>query len=382
MAIRSNWVERVEQAWKKRSIVWLTGVRRAGKTLLSRSLPDVEYFDCELPTQVRKMEDPEEFLAAWNGKKLVLDEIHRLQDPSRLLKIAADHFPETRILATGSSTLNASAKFSDTLTGRKFELWLTPMDGADRKVFPKKDLKHRLLHGGLPPFFLSESFPETEIREWMDAYWARDILELFRLEKKAPFEKFLELMMAQSGGIFEATRFARPCEVSRNTIMNYLSAMEATHVAHVLRPFSSGRSAEIISAPKVYGFDTGFVSFFKGWTELRREDLGTLWEHYVLNEMHSGLQTRRIQYWRDKQGHEVDFVLVPRGRKPVAVECKWRAEEFSDRNLRIFHQHHEPESCYVVCQNVDAPYQRKFGDMTVRFTGLADLVRRLRELPL
>jgi len=207
-------------------------------------------------------------------------------------------------------------------------------------------------------------------------------LELFRLEKKAPFEKFLELMMAQSGGIFEATRFARPCEVSRNTIANYLSVMEATHVAHVIRPFSSGRSAEIISAPKVYGFDTGFVCFFKGWSELRREDLGILWEHYVLNEMHSGLQTRKIQYWRDKQGHEVDFVFVPRGRKPVAVECKWRAEEFSDRNLRIFSQHHEPEFCYVVCKDVEAPYQKKFGELTVRFTGLADLIRRLRELPL
>jgi hypothetical protein len=30
-------------------------------------------------------------------------------------------------------------------------------------------------------------------------------------------------------------------------------------VALALRPFSSLRSNEIIAAPKVYGFDTGFV---------------------------------------------------------------------------------------------------------------------------
>jgi len=50
---------------------------------------------------------------------LILDEIHQLSDPSRVLKIAADEFPKLRVLATGSSTLAASKKFRDTLTGRK-----------------------------------------------------------------------------------------------------------------------------------------------------------------------------------------------------------------------------------------------------------------------
>jgi predicted AAA+ superfamily ATPase len=45
---------------------------------------------------------------------------------------------------------------------------------------------------------------------------------------------------------------------------------------------------------------------------LRRDDLGLLWEHYVLNELHAQLQTRRLNYWRDRQGHEVDFVLARR----------------------------------------------------------------------
>ncbi len=60
-------------------------------------------------------------------KRVVLDEIPRLPNPSELLKIAADHFPDRCILATGSSTLGASSRFRDTLAGRKSELWLTPM---------------------------------------------------------------------------------------------------------------------------------------------------------------------------------------------------------------------------------------------------------------
>lgn len=99
----------------------------------------------------------------------------------------------------------------------------------------------------------------------MDSYWAKDIQELFRLERHSFFQKFMELLFAQSGGIFEATRFARPCEVSRGTITNYLSVLELTWVIHIIRPFLTRRSVEIILVPKIYTFDTGFVCYFKGW---------------------------------------------------------------------------------------------------------------------
>ena len=123
----------------------------------------------------------------------------------------------------------------------------------------------------------------------MDSYWAKDIQELFRLDRRRSFLTFVELLLTSSGGTFEATRFARPSEVSRTTIANYLSILETTFVAHVLRPYSTGKIAEIVAAPKVYGFDTGFVCYFRGWHEPRRDDMGLLWEHYVLNELHARL---------------------------------------------------------------------------------------------
>ncbi|RMG70056.1 MAG: ATPase, partial [Nitrospirae bacterium] len=173
MVRRKLWIKKIREGWKKRNIIWLSGVRRVGKTFLSRSLPDIEYFDCELPRVRRMMEDPEGFLNELKGKTVVLDEVHRLRNPSELLKIAADHYPDIRILATGSSSLGASKKFRDTLTGRKVELWLTPMTLEDSEDFGNTDIRHRLLHGGLPPFFLSSEIPEREFQEWMDAYWAK-----------------------------------------------------------------------------------------------------------------------------------------------------------------------------------------------------------------
>jgi predicted AAA+ superfamily ATPase len=252
------------------------------------------------------------------------------------------------------------------------------MNTFDARDFGELDLGHRFLNGGLPPYFLADEPPEREFQEWMDAYWAKDIQELFRLERRASFQKFAELLLAQSGGIFEATRFSQSCEVSRPTIANYLSALEATFVVHIVRPFSSHRPTEIVSAPKVYGFDTGFVCHHKGWDRLRRDDIGILWEHYVLNEIHSRLQTRRIQYWRDKKEREVDLVIARPGRSPIAVECKWTASGFDAKNLLAFHHQYPESELLVVANDLDRSFRRSYRDATVTFVTLDGLIQKLK----
>lgn len=377
MVHRLWWKNKLERAWKERSIVWLSGVRRAGKTSLCQSLDDTEYFDCELPRTRRWLDDPEAFLDQHRGQRLVLDEIHRLTNPSQLLKIAADHYPDTKVIATGSSTLGASSKFRDTLAGRKAEVWLTPLTLEDLAAFGKPDLHHRFLRGGLPPLFLAPSIPESAFQEWMDAYWAKDIQTLFRLERRHSFERFVELLFAQSGGLFEATRFTRACEVSRQTIMNYLAVLESTYLVHLLRPFSSHRATEIVSAPKVYAFDTGFVCYHRGWTSLRPEDLGLLWEHLVLNELHAQLQTRRIGYWRDKRGHEIDFVLARRGQGPLALECKWSADDVDLVNLKAFAHLYPKADLRIVAHDIDKTIQRRIDSLTITYCSLNALLKSL-----
>ncbi len=376
---RRFWLGRLDDAWRRRSVLWLSGVRRAGKTVLARSIGTAEYFDCELPSARRALAQPEAFLGGFApGTTVVLDEIHRLANPSEMLKIAADHYPKLRILATGSSTLGASRRFRDTLTGRKSELWLTPMMSADLDDFGAAGgLDRRLLRGGLPPFYLAQDAPDREIQEWLDSYWAKDVAELFRLERRHSFQRFVELLHVQSGGLFEATRLARDCEVSRPTISNYLAVLEATYVAHVVRPFSARRSTEIVAAPKVYGFDTGFVCHFRGVERLRAEDRGLLWEHYVLNELHAHLQSRAIQYWRDKRGHEVDFVLRRRGADPLAIECKASSASFDARNLAVFRRLHPKGKNLVVAPDVKRPFREAHAGLEVEFVGLDALVARV-----
>ena len=375
---RNFWIDKLEASWKKRSVIWLVGVRRVGKTCLCQSLPDIEYFDCELPRVRQLLEDSETFLRERRGKRIVLDEIHRLNNPTELLKIASDHYPAIKLIATGSSALDASRKFRDTLTGRKYTIHLTPMLYHELSSFDKWDFQHRLLNGGLPPYYLQEELPAGDFQEWLLAFWARDIQELFRLERRHSFIKFTELILAQSGSMFEASRFAAPCEVSRTTISNYLSVLEATYVAYVLRPFNTHISTEIVSAPKVYGFDTGFVCHCRGWINLRNEDLGHLWEHIVLNELKGSLQDLKISYWRDKQHHEIDFIVQVSGQGiPITIECKWTSIKFDPKNLVIFRRLYPEGKNFVVANDIDHDYQRNYDGNKVMFVSLDSLIKHL-----
>ena len=179
--------------------------------------------------------------------------------------------------------------------------------------------------------------------------------------------------MARSGGIFEANKFTAECEVSRQTITNYLRVLDATFVAHIIRPFSSHRPTEIVAAPKVYAFDTGFVCYHRGWHELRQEDLGLLWEHLVLNELHGQLQIRDIRYWRDKQGHEIDFILADRSGPPTTIECKWSASHFDTTNLRAFRRLYPRGRNLLFAPDVDRPYPIRDAHVVVEALPLSEL---------
>ena len=370
---RDYWFKQIKDAWTDLSLIWLSGVRRTGKTVLCKSIKGVEYFDCELPRIRQEMSDPEKFLSAHRKQHIVLDEIHRLDNPSELLKIAADHYPDIKIIATGSSSLGASKKFKDTLTGRKTNIWITPMIYDDMKDFGNTDIKHRILHGGLPHMFSAKKIKEQEYQEWFDSFWAKDIQELFRLAQRQSFEKFFELLIINNGGMYEATNYARPCEVNRGTISNYLKVFEATYVATIVKPFNSFKSSEITSAPKVYMFDTGFVCYYKGIYEVSNLNSAILWETLVLNELAAITQKRKIYYWRDKRLHEVDFVIPHRNGDITAIECKWSSKSFNSGNLAIFRNKYPNGKNLVACTDVNKSYKKNYGKLEVEYVGLRDI---------
>jgi uncharacterized protein len=380
MIERPLWLQRILSSWNLAPIVWLSGVRRVGKSTLARAIPDAEYINCDLPSAQQQLADPEQFYRSLSKPRLILDEVHQLPDPSRLLKIGADAFPQLRILATGSSTLAATGKFRDSLTGRKRNLHLVPVRYDELPAFGVRDLQHRLHRGGLPPGLLSPQYDAGFYAEWLDSYYARDIQELFRVEKRGAFLKLVESVLRLSGGQIEATTLANLTGLSRPTVLNYLDVLEATHVTRTLRPWSGGGTRELVKQPRIYGFDTGFVAFARGWSDLRPDDLGNLWEHLVLERLGSDPAAPDVHYWRDKDDHEIDFI-IPRGRGVVdAIECKWNSRHFDPDNLRRFRSLHPKGANFVVSTDITKPLDRTLGDLAVTFTGLDTLAAKMRPM--
>jgi uncharacterized protein len=379
MIKRRIWGERIEGARARSSVVWMWGLRQSGKTSLIQSLPGTEYFDCDLPAVRRGLESVETFLESMRGRQIVLDEAHRLHNTPELLKTAAERFPDVKVLATGPARLKADGVFSGIPLTRVAQVGLTPMIHTDLVDFGNTDLSHRLIHGGLPPYFLSSAPPEKDFQPWVDAYWAKDAQELFHLERQGPFQRFIELVLARSGEMFEATGFTAECGVSRGTIMKYLSVLEATGAALVVRPFSSRRGHEIIAASKVYGFDTGFVCVQRGWTQLRREDLNRLWEHYVLNEIVARTQATAVRYWRDKQGHEANFVCAPVGGKLLALGCSCAVSDFDPAGLLAFARNYPEAVLLVATTDAELSFKRTYSGVAVEFVGLSEAVSQVVE---
>jgi uncharacterized protein len=379
MKKRLEWMDRVDSAWMKRPIVWMAGVRRVGKTTLARMIPEAVYLNCDLPSVVRRLEDPEAFFRSLPEKtRVVFDEVHRLGDPSRVLKIGADEFPALRLLATGSSTLAATRKFRDSLAGRKTVLRLPPVLWSEcPTVFGISDLDRRLLRGGLPPVLLAVGGDEEFYAEWMDAFYARDIQELFGIRERTGFLNLLRLMLRQSGGLADYSALSRECDLSRPTVKAHLEAMSIACALNVVPPFHGGSRRELVRRPRIYGFDTGFVAWVRGWEQVREEDRGILWEHMVLDELLAAVRTRSIQFWRDKSGREIDFV-IPRGTSVDALECKIDVDRLQAGSLKAFRAEYPRGRNVVVSPFVDEPYDRSIGGLRVRMISTRHLEDEFR----
>jgi predicted AAA+ superfamily ATPase len=116
-----------------------------GKTSFCQARWDAEFFDCESPRVRRLMADPEEFWKKMRGKKVVLDEIHRLPNALPLLKTAAERSPSCRVLVTAPVSFQASPHVPEALGKRIAQVWLTPMMSKDLVDFGNIGLEHRFL---------------------------------------------------------------------------------------------------------------------------------------------------------------------------------------------------------------------------------------------
>ena len=375
---RPYWHQRVQDLWDKSPIVWLAGVRRAGKSTFIKSYKNALYFNCDLPSVQEEVANPELFFKNNRAKIYIFDEIHQLPEASMLLKIGADHIRGAKFLATGSSTIIASSKFKDSLTGRKRDLHFSPILIQELESF-NASLNKRLLHGGLPPALMSDKYDREFYSEWLDSFYARDIQELFKVEKRQPFLKTLEYLIVANRTMLDVTKLSQAAGISRPTAIKYLEILSITKAMSVIRPFSRNSEQEIVSQPKVYAFDTGFYCYSNNIKELRNEDCGNLLENLTLENFQAAGFGKDIKYWRNKQKVEIDFVLPTDQRSIIAIECKWKEKNFEDDALQVFRNKYPNGENWIITSDSKSRIVKN-KKMALRFINIYDLPQAIADL--
>ena len=250
---------------------------------------------------------------------------------------------------------------------------LLPASILELPAFDNASLTKRLYHGGLPQALLSQKKQHAFYREWLDSFFARDIQKLFSLRNQDKFNAVLEYVLKQSGGLLEVTKVASALGISRPTVENHLKALELTNVLSLLRPFSGGGQKELVKMPKAYAFDTGFVSFSRGWDPLRHEDVGILWEHLVMEYLQSA-PVEKLYYWRDTADREIDFVIVRDRNSIDTIECKWSPSTFEPDAVKVFRKYYTTGRNYIVSPGISRPYTVRKAGLEFTVCGPEDMI--------
>jgi predicted AAA+ superfamily ATPase len=139
----------------------------------------------------------------------------------------------------------------------------------------------------------------------------------------------------QNGKELHYTNIASDSGVRIRTIENYVQVLKDTLVGIELTPYEKTVSRKAITRSKFYLFDLGVARKLSGSGLIlpKSEAFGHAFEHFILLEMRARLHQLKcdelIQYWRTKNGFEVDFVV----NKKTAIEVK-ALEQVTERHLR------------------------------------------------
>ena len=314
-------------------MVGITGPRQSGKTTLARSLfSDKPYVSLENPDDRNyALDDPRGFLGQYPAGA-VLDEVQRCpQLFSYIQGIVDDTKKPGMFILTGSQQFGLMAHITQSLAGRVGILNLLPFSYSELReggVAPQR-VEDVVLRGGYPALYDQPVDPTNWLNSYITTYIERDVRQLVNIRDLELFRRFVELCAGSVGQLTDATRLGADCGVSRNTIQAWLDILDASFILFRLQPHHDNLRKRLVKTPKFYFYDVGLAARLLGiesaeqlWKHPLR---GALFENWVIAEFVKSLRnnadTRRLYFWRDRSGHELD-VLIERGLLNDVIEIK------------------------------------------------------------
>ncbi|RJQ32669.1 ATP-binding protein [Candidatus Parcubacteria bacterium] len=337
--------KRVEDSLFKAKIIVIYGARQVGKTTLVKNIQskyqeNSSYLNCDEP-DIRSAltEKTSTELKAFLGNKrlVILDEAQRVKNIGLTLKLMADNFPATQIIATGSSSFELSNKIAEPLTGRKYEYHLFPFSIEELKSLradPEIDrlLERMMVFGMYPAIALAKTDAEKELKELAKSYLYKDALQYQNIKNPEVLEKMLQALALQIGNEVSYNELADLLGIDKKTVAAYIRILEQAFIIFRLNPFSRNLRNELRKLRKVYFYDLGIRNvLINNLNPLDlRQDAGVLWENFMISERmkrnNNHASDVRSYFWRTKQKQEIDY-LEEAGGELSGFEFKWKNDK-------------------------------------------------------
>lgn len=332
-----------EQLLSSGKVLIVYGPRQAGKSTLSKMVIDatglktlsinadqLKYID------VLSSRDLNRLSALVDGYDLLfVDEGQRVPEIGLNLKILHDELPNLKILVTGSSSFLLSERIAEPLTGRKIVHTLLPVSTAELATqfnrFELADrLNYRLIYGQYPEVIKTTGNEAREdyLREISESYIYKDILELENIKYPMKIRDILRLLAFQVGSQVSLNELGRQLGLNRETIERYIHLLEQSFIIFRLEAFSTNPRKEISKSQKFLFYDNGIRNVFAdNFNALNlRNDVGMLWENFVISERRKKLLSERRQagshFWRTYNGVELDYIEM-KSEEVSAYEIKF-----------------------------------------------------------
>lgn len=343
MYIQQKQLENLIMSVQPGKVVVVYGARRTGKTtLLKEYLKGIQesYLFVsgeDITVQGYLSSQSIEKLASFVGKArlLVIDEAQKINNIGLNLKLIVDHIPETRVIATGSSSFDLARNVGEPLTGRKRTLVQYPLAQLELSANEHRHetdarLEERLIYGSYPEVVLLQGNREREqyLKEIISSYLYKDILELEGIRHSSKISRLLQLIALQIGKEVSYTELGTSLGMSKNTVDHYLDLLEKSFVIRKLGGFSRNLRSEVTKNSRYYFIDNGIrnalINNFN--TVDLRTDAGDLWENYLVIERMKRQEylreTANNYFWRTYTRKELDLVEEQNGQLH-GYEIKW-----------------------------------------------------------
>ncbi len=337
---RETYLEQIRPYYESDIIKVITGVRRAGKSILLDTIKDeliekgvdekhiiyMNFEDLDFDYIVDAADLNKEIKSRMNDDRkyyIFLDEIQHIDQFEKALASFRATL-NVSLFVTGSNSALLSGELATLLTGRTVEFEILPFSFYEMKMFFELNGKvfsddlfmDYLKWGGFPLRF--DYNEEVSVHRYLSNLYEsivnRDIVGKTKSADKKAFMDISLYILANAGkelsidNIIETYKKENR-DISRRTVYNYLERMKKAYLIHGVGRYNIVGKSALSNKEKQYAIDMGFRTI--NTNTINYEDTFFL-ENIIYNE----LITRGFTVYAGKTYKgEIDFVAIRNGKK-------------------------------------------------------------------